>query len=83
MKQPSDSRHGSTDNYEQLGAMYRRILMLEMALALRQLECRMLLEERLPERSNSRLSSNVAARRGVGSTYHGSGPIAPGAEGRF
>ena len=77
MKQPSDSRHGSTDNFEQLGAMYKRILMLEMALALRQLECRMLLGEKLHERSNSRLSSNVVAAR---STSHGSGPTAPGVE---
>ena len=81
MKQPSDSRHGSTDNYEQLGAMYKRILMLEMALALRQLECRMLLGVRSRESLNVKLSSSVKARN-VGSTSHGSGPIAPGVEGR-
>ena len=79
MSVPSASRRGSTDNYEQLGAIYKRILMLEMAVDLRLLECRMILEGRSHVSSSATLNSSAHPPR-VGSTSRGNGRSAPGVD---
>lgn len=72
-------KHGLTDNYERLVAIYRLISMLVMGTGLVLLEYLITFAERLHARLKERLSLSVN-RETAGSTSRGSGSTAPGVE---